>query len=126
MEIIRHPGFLEIKLPDFFSLDPRTDNLARTLTAVQPGTGKLLLDITHRAPGRLRIDDAAVRHTARMLADALNAMTDNAEMIAFLASASSQEAVTPYLKQLETYGFRVRLFDQKNRAIAWLGSGYPG
>jgi hypothetical protein len=121
MEIIRHPGFLEIKLPDFFSLDPRTDNLSRVFTAVQPGTTSLLLDITEHRQKNIAPDATDILHGARMLRDALNAMTDNIETIALVVRPSHKDAVEAYRKRLEEYGFKVHLFTDRHRAASWLG-----
>jgi hypothetical protein len=121
MEIVRHPGYLEIRLPEFFDLDPRIDNLARVFSAVQPGTHNLLLNLTGQLKQPRSRDDAEIVYFSRALEGALKSITVEVEMVAFLVTAKLQNEILQYARLVESAGFDVRVFTNKQRAIGWLG-----
>lgn len=45
MEIIRHPGYVEINFPELLEPDPPLDNISRLFTAIQPGSSNLLFNL---------------------------------------------------------------------------------
>lgn len=120
MEIIRHPGFLEIMLPEFFELDPRTDNFSRIFSAEQPGTHSLLINLTgHVRVPRYR-DIQEELHFCRALEDAFRSITDDIEIIIFLVNSKTHEAIKPYAKMLRNAGFNVKVSTNRRKMVAIL------
>ncbi len=122
MEIIRHPGYMEFQMPEFFDLDPRMDNLSRIFSAVQPGAHNLLLDLTgyhDKPPAR---DEVEVLHFTRALGEAFMSITDEVDLIAILVDPEMLEEAKAYAKTLESVGFEVRLFTDRPGAAGWLGN----
>ena len=120
MELHRHPGFVEIAYPEFFSRDPRLDNFSRIVTARQPGTHNFLLDLTggHGKPA-LR-DDSDMRHFVRSMNNAFESLTDSPELIAILVRTTQQALAEPYVRELESLGYNTRLFTDRGHAGGWL------
>jgi len=120
MESLGHPGFVEIVYPEFFSRDPRLDNLARIVTARQPGTHNLLLDLSGFDGEPAKRDESDVRHFARTMNDAFEAMSDALELLALLVRPEHLQAARPYVRELEACGYDVRLFSERAHAAGWL------
>lgn len=120
MEILRHPGYVEVRLPELFDLERPYENLSRALTAVQPGSHNLLIDVSGRSRPLPSPDDSDLRHLCRNIADALAAMTDLPELLALLARPSQVPVLRLYLARLEQLGYGMRLFTDRHQAESWL------
>ena len=120
MEIRRHPDHLEFKLPEFFDLDPRVDNFSRIFTAVQPGVGNLLLDLSGRGCALRKRDDTEIAYFCRSLASAFAGMTDMVDFIAILARPDDAPHVEPYVRHLEQAGYVAKLFTDRAKALGWI------
>ncbi len=120
MEIVRHPSFLEIILPEFFELDPRTDNFSRIFSAEQPGTHSILINLTgHVRVPRFR-DIQEDLHFCRALEDAFKSITDEIEIIVFLVDSRTRKAIKPYAKMLSSAGFNVKVSTNRRKIVAIL------
>jgi hypothetical protein len=124
MELHRHPGFVEIDYPEFFSRDPRLDNFSRIVTAQQPGTHNLLLNLTGGRGKPAQRDDSEVRHFVRGMIDAFESLSDSVELIAILVRKDQQEAVRPYVRELELLSYDAQFFTDRSRASGWLTARY--
>jgi hypothetical protein len=124
MELHRHPGFVEIDYPEFFSRDPRLDNFSRIVTVRQPGTHNLLLNLAGGRGEPAKRDDSEVRHFVRSMNDAFESLSDSVELIAILARRDQQAAAEPFVRELESLGYEARLFTDRNRASGWLTARY--
>lgn len=121
MKIHRHPGFVEISYPEFFDRNPRIDNFSRLFTVSQPGTHNLLVDLSGHSREMAKRDRDDIRHFARALADAFNAMSYNLELIGILARSDQSESLLPYQNELEKLGYGVRIFTERRHAVDWVG-----
>ena len=120
MELHRHPGFVEIAYPEFFSREPRLDNLSRMVSARQPGTHNLMLDLTGHTGRPENRDRSDVRHFVRAINDAFESLSDAVELIALLVRKDQREQSLPYVQELEAAGYDVRLFTERTQAAGWL------
>ncbi len=120
MDIVRHPDFLEYRIPEFFDLDPRIDNLSRLFSASQPGLHHLLLNLEGRAKTHASRDQEEIGYFCRALVAALQSTCDEIEVIGFLVSRQGQEELVPYVQALEGSGYQTRLFTNRHRAEGWL------
>ncbi len=120
MELHRHPGFVEIAYPEFFGRDPRLDNFSRMVTARQPGTHNLLLNLTGSLGKPEQRDGSDIRHFVRTMKDAFESLSDTVELIAILVRKNQQELTQPYIRELEALGYDVRLFTDRSHASGWL------
>ncbi len=120
MELQRHPGFVEIVYPEFFGREPRLDNFSRIVTARQPGTHNLLLDLSGHQGVPEKRDDTDVRHFVRAMIDAFESLSDAVELVALLVRADQRNAAQSYVRELEAMGYDVRLFTSRHQAHGWL------
>ena len=123
MEILRRSGYLEIRLPELFDLEPRIDNFVRIFSAVQPGTNRLLFDLSKDRRRPTRRSPAEIARTVRVMLDAFRNMKDSVEFLAFLVRTDQIPHVLPYVRLLEQAGYPTRFFVDPTRVRRWFGRG---
>lgn len=121
MNIVRHPGYLEVAIPEFFDLVHRPDKLVLSFSAFQGGQEKLLLDLCQAVPTIAAGDHDRIAHFTQSLLHALESMRDSVAMLAFVTRKDKLPALQPYVDQLEANGYEARLFSDPQKARMWLG-----
>ena len=106
MEIIRHPGYVEINFPELLDPDPRLDNISRVFTAIQPGTHNMLLNLSEYRGLVEEVSDSRIVHSSRTIVSALESMTDTMEQIAIYVRSRHVPIASAYVRQLERAGFK--------------------
>ena len=121
MNVVRHAGYLEVEMPEFFDLAHHPERLILIFSSFQGGHEKLLLDISRSTPPAGRPDRDQIAHCVQSLLNALENTRDTVAMLAFLTSKAKVSAVQPYVDQLEANGYETRLFSDQQKALLWLG-----
>jgi len=123
MELIRHPGYMEIKFPELLEPDPQLDNIARVFTAVQPGTNNLLINLSEYRGRKAELSESHIVHSTRTIVAALESMSDVMEQIAIYVRSDHAPTARAYAQHLEDAGYRTRLFTDRLKALGWIGMG---
>lgn len=121
MNVVRHAGYLEVEMPEFFELAHRPDKLVLIFSSFQSGQEKLLLELSQAISPTERQDRDQIAQYTQSLLHALENMRDTVEMLAFVTSKEKQAAIQPYVDQLEANGYETRLFSDHQKALLWLG-----
>jgi hypothetical protein len=123
MEILRRSGYLEIRLPELFDLDPRVGDFGRIFSGVQPGNQNLLFDISGDKQRPRPRSHSEIVHVVRTMVEAFRNMKDSVELLAFLVRTDQIPHISPYVRLLENAGYTSRPFVDPMRARCWVGRG---